>query len=63
CWSVFVEDPVQMQIVHIPEDDRYRNILSLVEDKNNLKLTLYNAIYAKDNTRVLHEICKLIDEK
>ncbi|CAF5142899.1 unnamed protein product, partial [Rotaria socialis] len=35
-WSVFVEDPVQMQAVYVPEDDRCTDILSLVEDEDNL---------------------------
>ncbi|CAF3538671.1 unnamed protein product [Rotaria sordida] len=67
-WSVFVEDPVQMQAVYIPEDDRCTDILSLVEDEDNLNfcsntLTLYNAICAQGNNRVSHEVCKLVDEK
>ncbi|CAF2039726.1 unnamed protein product, partial [Rotaria magnacalcarata] len=67
-WSVFVEDPVQMQAVYVPEDDRCTDILSLVEDEDNLNfcsntLTLYNAICAQGNNRVAHEICKLVDEK
>ncbi|UJR36545.1 hypothetical protein I4U23_029265 [Adineta vaga] len=67
-WSVFVEDPVQMEAVYIPEDDRCTDILNLVEDEDNLNfcsntLTLYNAICAQGNNRVSHEICKLVDEK
>ncbi|CAF1123978.1 unnamed protein product [Adineta steineri] len=67
-WSVFVEDPVQMEAVYIPEEDRCTDILSLVEDEENLNfcsntLRLYNAICAQGNNRVSHEICKLVDEK
>jgi len=67
-WSVFVEDPVQMEAVYIPEDDRCTDILGLVEDEDNLSfcsntLMLYNAICAQGNNRVAHEICKLVDEK
>jgi len=34
---VFVEDPVQMEAVYIPEDDRCTDILGLVEDEDSLK--------------------------
>ncbi|UJR09568.1 hypothetical protein I4U23_013803 [Adineta vaga] len=67
-WSVFVEDPVYMEAVYIPEDDRCTDMLSLVEDEDTLSfcsntLRLYSAICAQGNNRVSHEICKLVDEK
>ncbi|CAF1381800.1 unnamed protein product, partial [Adineta ricciae] len=67
-WSVFVEDPVHMEAVYIPEDDRCTDMLSLVEDEDNLSfcsntLRLYSSICAQGNNRVSHEICKLVDEK
>ncbi|CAF4316219.1 unnamed protein product, partial [Rotaria magnacalcarata] len=36
-WSVFAEDAVQMEAVYIPEDDQCTDILSLVENADNLK--------------------------
>ncbi|CAF3701689.1 unnamed protein product, partial [Rotaria sp. Silwood1] len=67
-WSVFVEDPVQMEAVYIPEEDQCTDILSLVENEDNLNfcsntLRLYNALCAQGNNRVSHEICKFVDEK
>ncbi|CAF0745111.1 unnamed protein product, partial [Didymodactylos carnosus] len=67
-WSVFCEDPVQMEAVYVPEEDRCTDILSLVENEDNLNfcantLTLYNAICAQGNNRAAHEVCKLVDEK
>ncbi|CAF4556246.1 unnamed protein product, partial [Rotaria socialis] len=67
-WSVFVEDAVQMEAVYIPEDDQCTDILSLVENEDNLNfcsntLRLYTALCAQGNNRVSHEICKYVDEK
>jgi ryanodine receptor 2 len=67
-WSLLCEDPVNIEAVHIPEEDRWINILELNENKRVLEfyhalISLYEAVCAQSNNYVAHQICKEIDER
>ncbi|XP_072311661.1 ryanodine receptor 2 [Eucyclogobius newberryi] len=66
-WLVQCSEALQFMSLHIPEENRWVDILELSERKELLQfhyhtLRLYSAICALGNRRVAHALCSHVDE-